>query len=87
MVLVLLAFGVSFLLPVLLVFLEVVGVLTPQLLSSWRRWAFLGIFVFAAIITPSADFLTLFALAVPMYLFYEAAIIIGRLLQRPRTTD
>ncbi|MGZ8579212.1 MAG: twin-arginine translocase subunit TatC [Actinomycetota bacterium] len=86
-VLVLLAFGVSFLLPVLLVFLEAVGVLTPQLLASWRRWAFLGIFVFAAIITPSADFLTLFALAIPMYLFYEAAIIIGRLLQRQRTTD
>jgi len=84
-VLVILAFGVSFLLPVLLVFLEMVGVLTHQRLASWRRWAFLAIFVFAAIITPSADFLTLFALAIPMYLFYEAAIIIGRLLRRQRT--
>jgi sec-independent protein translocase protein TatC len=84
-VLVILAFGISFLLPVLLVFLEMVGVLTPQQLGAWRRWAFLAIFVFAAIITPSADFLTLFALAIPMYLFYEAAIIIGRLLRRQRT--
>ncbi len=83
-VLVILAFGVSFLLPVLLVFLEMVGVLTPQRLASWRRWAFLGIFVFAAAITPTGDPLTLFTLAVPMYLFYEAAILIGRLLRRQK---
>lgn len=86
-VLVILAFGLSFLLPVFLVFLQMVGVLTPQRLSAWRRWAFLSIFVFAAVITPTGDPMTLFALAMPMYLFYEAAIIIGRLMKRKRARD
>jgi sec-independent protein translocase protein TatC len=86
-VLIILAFGLSFLLPVFLVFLQMVGVLSPQRLAAWRRWAFLVIFVFAAAITPTGDPMTLFALAMPMYLFYEAAIIIGRLLRRKRATD
>ena len=82
---VILAFGVSFLLPVLLVFLEMVGVLSPETLGSWRRWAILAIVVFAAAITPTGDPMTLTALALPMYLFYEAAIIIGRILRRQRS--
>jgi sec-independent protein translocase protein TatC len=84
-VLVILAFGFSFLLPVLLVFLELVGVLTPERLGAWRRYAILGIAIFAAVITPTGDPITLLMLGVPMYLFYEAAIIIGRLTRR-RTT-
>lgn len=86
-VLLILAFGLSFLLPVFLVFLQMVGILTPQRLAAWRRWAFLGIFVFAAVITPTGDPMTLFALAMPMYLFYEAAIIIGRLIKRKRRRE
>jgi sec-independent protein translocase protein TatC len=86
-VLVILAFGLSFLLPVLLVFLQMVGVLSPQTLGAWRRWALLAIVVFAAVITPTGDPMTLAALAIPMYVFYEAAIIIGRIMRRGRTTD
>lgn len=84
--LVTLAFGVSFLFPVILVFLEAVGVLSWQLLASWRRWAILGIAIFAAVITPSGDPYTMFAMMIPMYLFYEASIIIGRIMKRSRTT-
>jgi sec-independent protein translocase protein TatC len=80
--LVTLAFGLSFLLPVLLVFLELVGVVTPQWLSKNRRYAIFLIFLFAAIVTPSSDPYTMTAMAVPMYLLYEAAIIIGRLTKR-----
>ncbi|MEZ0233976.1 MAG: twin-arginine translocase subunit TatC [Actinomycetota bacterium] len=83
--LVTLAFGVSFLFPVILVFLEAVGVLSWQLLASWRRWAILGISVFAAVITPSGDPYTMFAMMIPMYVFYEASIIIGRIMKRSRT--
>jgi sec-independent protein translocase protein TatC len=83
-VLVILAFGVSFLLPVLLVFLELVGVLTPERLGAWRRYAIVLIAVFAAVITPTGDPVTLLMLAVPMYVFYEAAIIIGRVTRRRR---
>jgi sec-independent protein translocase protein TatC len=81
-VLVILAFGFSFLLPVLLVFLELVGVLTPERLGAWRRYAILAIAIFAAVITPTGDPVTLLMLGGPMYLFYEAAIIIGRLTRR-----
>jgi sec-independent protein translocase protein TatC len=81
-VLVILAFGFSFLLPVLLVFLELVGVLTPERLGAWRRYAIVLIAVFAAVITPTGDPITLLMLGVPMYVFYEAAIIIGRVSRR-----
>jgi sec-independent protein translocase protein TatC len=80
--LVTLAFGLSFLLPVLLVFLELVGVVTPQWLAKYRRYAVFVIFLFAAIITPSSDPYTMCAMAIPMYLFYEGAIIVGRLAKR-----
>jgi sec-independent protein translocase protein TatC len=67
---------------VLLVFLELVGVVKPETLSKYRRYAIFLIFLFAAIITPSSDPYTMLALGIPMYLFYEAAIIIGRFLKR-----
>ncbi len=80
--LVTLAFGVSFLFPVVLVFLEAVGVLSWRRLASWRRWTILGIAVFSAVITPSGDPYTMFAMMIPMYLFYETSIIIGRIMKR-----
>ena len=79
--LMILAFGIAFEFPVVLVSLEVAGVLTSAKLRSWRRWAFLSIFVVAAVITPSADPFSMFAMAVPMYVFYEGAIVVGRLLK------
>jgi sec-independent protein translocase protein TatC len=85
-VLVALAFGVSFLFPIFLVFLELAGVLSPATLSKYRRYSILGIAIFAAVITPSSDPYTMLAMMIPMYLFYEASIIIGRFLQRSRVT-
>jgi sec-independent protein translocase protein TatC len=75
-------FGLTFEFPVVLVSLELVGVVTPQKLSSWRRWAIVLIVVFAAVITPSGDPFSMLALAVPMYVFYEVSILIGKLLRR-----
>jgi sec-independent protein translocase protein TatC len=76
------AFGVSFEFPILLIFLELAGVITSQKLRAWRRYAILFIAVFAAVITPSSDPYTMLAMMIPMYIFYEAAIIVGRLLKR-----
>jgi sec-independent protein translocase protein TatC len=81
-ILVAVAFGLAFEFPVLLVFLELVGVLSTEKLRKWRRFAFLGIAIFAAIITPSSDPYTMLAMTIPMWLFYEAAIIIGRLMKK-----
>jgi sec-independent protein translocase protein TatC len=75
-------FGATFEVPVLLVSLELAGALTPETLSSWRRWAIIVILLGSAIITPSGDPFSMFALAVPLYVFYEGSIIIGRILKR-----
>jgi sec-independent protein translocase protein TatC len=79
---VMLAFGVSFEFPVVLVFLEMVGVLSAKKLSSWRRPAIVIIVAAAAVITPSQDPYSLFAMAIPMYVFYELSILIGRILKK-----
>ena len=76
------AFGVAFEFPVVLVFLLLARVLTTSQLRRWRRPAILVIVIFAAVITPSQDPYSLFFMAVPMYIFYEASIIIGRVLKR-----
>ncbi|MHB1891783.1 MAG: twin-arginine translocase subunit TatC, partial [Acidimicrobiales bacterium] len=68
--------------PVVLVSLELAGVLSPRTLSSWRRWMIFLIVLFAAIITPSSDPFSMTALAVPLYVFYEASIVLGRILKR-----
>jgi len=81
-ILLMVAFGVTFEFPVLLVSLEMAGVLTPQQLSSWRRWAIIGIVVLAGVITPSSDPFSMLAMAVPLYVFYELSIVIGRIVRR-----
>lgn len=80
--LVVLAFGVSFEFPILLVFLQLARILRSAQLRKWRRGAIIAIVVFAAVITPSQDPITLLAMAGPMYAFYEASILIGKLLRR-----
>ncbi|MEY2969242.1 MAG: Sec-independent protein translocase protein TatC [Actinomycetota bacterium] len=72
-----LAFGIGFLFPVLLVFLQLVDVITPrQLVMQWR-WAIMLIFLTAAVITPSGDPVSLFALSLPMCLLYGVSVGIG----------
>jgi sec-independent protein translocase protein TatC len=76
------AFGLAFEFPILLVFLQLGGVVTSKKLASWRRMAIVLIFFIAAVITPSQDPYSLFAMAVPMCLLYEVSILIGRALHR-----
>ena len=80
--LMIIAFGVAFEFPVVLVFLLLARVLTTRQLRRWRRPAILIIVIFAAVITPSHDPYSLFAMAIPMYIFYELSIIVGRILKR-----
>ncbi|MFI5042076.1 MAG: twin-arginine translocase subunit TatC [Acidimicrobiales bacterium] len=76
------AYGVAFEFPVVLVALELAGVVTSRKLRKWRRGAIVGVTLFAAVITPSSDPISMFAMAVPMYLFYEGSILIGRVLKK-----
>jgi sec-independent protein translocase protein TatC len=76
------AFGISFEFPVVLVFLLLAHVVTTRQLRSFRRWAIVLVVTFAAVITPSQDPYSMLFLALPLYLFYEASIVIGRILHR-----
>ncbi len=78
------AFGVGFQFPVLLVFLQLVGVITPQQLLKYWRYAILGIVVVAAVITPSGDPISLAALALPMLVLYFVSVGLGTIFQRRR---
>lgn len=82
-----LAFGVGFEFPIVLVFLQLAGIVSADALRRSRRYAVLGIVVLVAVITPSGDPYTLGLLSIPMYLFYETAIVIGLLLTRRRRRD
>jgi sec-independent protein translocase protein TatC len=69
----LLVFGVAFLLPVFVVMLNAVGVLTARTLRGWWRGIAFGVFVFAALATPTGDPWTMLTLATPMLLLLFAA--------------
>ena len=79
-------FGATFEFPVILVGLELAGVLKPQQLAHWRRPAIIIIVIFAGVVTPSSDPFSMLAMAVPMLLFYEASIHIGRLVDAQTPT-
>mgnify|MGYP000135439752 FL=1 len=83
-VMMMLAFGVAFLSPVLLVFLQLVSVVTPKTLIKQWRYAVMGIFVAAAAITPSGDPISMMALAIPLTDLYLIAVLVGWLLTRRR---
>lgn len=70
-------FGIGFEFPIVLIFLQLIGVLDNKTLRAGRRYAVVGIVALVAVLTPSGDPLSLMALSVPMYLFYEISIAFG----------
>jgi sec-independent protein translocase protein TatC len=81
MALFVLAFGVVFELPVVLVLLAKVGVIDDKFLRRNRRWAVLIMAFAAAVITPSQDAFSMLAMFVPLFVLYEVSIVIARLVQ------
>jgi sec-independent protein translocase protein TatC len=75
-------FGSVFMYPIVLVGLELTGVVPSAKWRKWRRPAIVIICAIAAVITPSSDPFSFMALALPMLLFYEGSIIIGRVLHK-----
>ncbi|MGZ4550430.1 MAG: twin-arginine translocase subunit TatC [Blastococcus sp.] len=80
----LVAFGVSFEVPLIAVALNLVGILSHRVLSRSRRWIFFLTLVFAAVITPTQDPFTMLLMAVPMIALFEIAIQIARVVDKRR---
>ncbi|HZU14678.1 MAG TPA: twin-arginine translocase subunit TatC [Chloroflexota bacterium] len=78
--LILVVFGLSFELPLVLVSLSAVGVTSSGWLASKRIYAFFAIFAFAMIVTPGADWISPLILGAILYVLFEASIIVSRLL-------
>ena len=77
-VLLMIVFGGTFQLPILMLTLERVGIITYEMLASKRRIAFFGILIFAAIATPTPDPLSQALLAIPVYGLFELGLVLMR---------
>jgi sec-independent protein translocase protein TatC len=80
----LVAFGVSFEVPLVAVALNLVGVLSYEALRGARRWIFFLTIVFAAFVTPTQDPFTMLLMAGPMIVLFELAIQVARFVDRRR---
>jgi sec-independent protein translocase protein TatC len=77
-----LAFGISFLLPVLLLLLNRAGIVTREQLSGARRYVIVGVFIIAAVATPP-DVVSQLILAIPLWILFEGSL----LLMKPAGKD
>lgn len=77
-------FGISFELPLILVLANLAGILSAKRIRSWWRGMVFGIFVFAAVATPTGDPGTMSAMAVPMVVLYGIAVGITTMVDRRR---
>jgi sec-independent protein translocase protein TatC len=81
-----LAFGLSFLLPVLLLLLNTAGIVSRAQLVGARRYVIVAIFVVAAIATPP-DVISQLMLAVPLMLLFEGSLLIMRITETRRAQE
>ncbi|WP_148907212.1 twin-arginine translocase subunit TatC [Sphingobacterium allocomposti] len=76
--------GVVFLLPILVFILSKLGLMTPEFMRASRRYATVIILIIAAIITPTADVITLLTVSAPMFLLYELSIMVSANVKKRR---
>jgi sec-independent protein translocase protein TatC len=79
-----LTMGAVFELPLLILALAALGLVTPQFLSRFRKYALVLSYVVAAFITPGDLFITTLALTVPLYLLYELSVMLAYIVFRKR---
>jgi sec-independent protein translocase protein TatC len=69
-----LIFGLSFQIPIVIIFAERLGLVTLEVLRKYRKYVLLGTFVVSAMVTPTSDMITMTALAIPLYILYEGSV-------------
>ena len=80
----LLVFGIAFEIPLFVVLLNLAGIISGKALGAYRPWIIVGVFVFAAVATPSGDPFTMTLMAVPMIVLFAISEVIARLNDRRR---
>lgn len=76
--------GIIFLLPIAIYILSKLGIMTPQFMRASRRYAVVIILIIAAIITPSADVITMLTVSAPMFILYEISISVSARVQKQK---
>lgn len=80
----LLASGLVFELPLVIVLLSRMGIVNPNWLAKYRKYAFLASFILGAILTPTPDVFNQTLISIPIYLLYEAGILLARIFGRKK---
>jgi sec-independent protein translocase protein TatC len=81
-----LAFGICFEFPILLIFLQMAGIVQNQTLRKYWRHSIVGIAIVVAVATPSNDPISMLALCIPLWLFYGVAVLFGAVRNRRRAS-
>lgn len=76
--------GIVFELPIVIYILSKLGLMTPQFMRKSRQYAVVLILILAAIITPSADIVTMLTVSFPMFLLYELSIVVASRVHKKR---
>lgn len=74
--------GIIFELPIVIYILSKIGIMTPQFMRTYRKYAFIIILIIAAIVTPTPDALTMLTVTFPLIVLYEISIIIASAVQK-----
>jgi sec-independent protein translocase protein TatC len=77
-----LIFGLAFQTPIAIFFLVKTGIVSIQAMARSRKIVIFGIVVLAAVATPGSDVFSLFSLAIPLYLLFEAGIALAKISER-----
>lgn len=76
------AFGAAFEVPVAVVLLVMMGVISPEALAAKRSYVIIGAFAIGMVLTPGSDVFSQTLMAIPMWLLFEAGVLVSRFLAR-----
>ncbi|WP_316801997.1 twin-arginine translocase subunit TatC [Pedobacter nototheniae] len=79
--------GIIFELPIIIFILSKLGLMTPKLMRSSRRYATVIILIIAAVVTPTPDILTMLTVSAPLFLLYELSIFVSAYIEKKKKKE